>query len=197
LSEEEKKKRIDMLQQLASNNAKDYPELKSNTNLMFMCSLFIELTNLGGSIPEKLQSIVSDSIANGELVPNLPKDKGRPEDFKTNYETLEQLLKMIVDDKEELSLNKHVDNLAKKIHKSSSAIYKIKKTHGSMFARIHLDFMGTIHGSVPENVRSVIERVFWSDEDKQDRAFQDNKDFANSNPNSIKNKKKSLNNSHK
>jgi hypothetical protein len=191
LLKEEKKKRIDMLQQLALNNAKNYPNIKSNKNLLFMCSLFIELTNLGGSIPEQLQSLVADSLENGELVPNIPKKKGRPEDWQTSYEVCEQLLKMIVESKEELSLNKHVDTLAEKSPLSSTAIYKIIKRHGSMFACIHLDFLETIKGSIPENVRNVIETVFWTEEDKEDKLFEDNKDFATSNPNSIKNKRKS------
>ena len=55
----EKKERIDMLQQIAINNALDYPKLKSDTNLIFLGSLFVELNELGGSIPEQLQNIIS------------------------------------------------------------------------------------------------------------------------------------------
>ena len=98
---QEKKKRIDMLQQLAINNAKDYPDSKNDANMMFMCSLFVELTELGGSIPKQLQNIVSDSMKNGDLVSAIPKRKGRPEDWQTSYEICESLLTMIVDSKEE------------------------------------------------------------------------------------------------
>ena len=58
----EKNERINMLQQIAINNALDYPKLKSDTNLIFLGSLFVELTELGGSIPEQLQSIIAESI---------------------------------------------------------------------------------------------------------------------------------------
>ena len=166
-----------MLQQLALNNAKNYPNIKSNKNLLFMCSLFIELTNLGGSIPEQLQSLVADSLENGELVPNIPKKKGRPEDWQTSYEVCESLLTLIIESKEELSLNKHIDTLAKTLHKDSSTIYKIIKRHGNIFAFLYLDWSSG--KKITEKVKNTVETVFMSKEDKE---FQDNKDFATSNP---------------
>jgi hypothetical protein len=177
LLKEEKKKRIDMLQQLAINNAKDYPNSKNDANMMFMCSLFIELTELGGSIPQQLQSIVSDSMKNGDLVSAIPKRKGRPEDWQTSYEICESLLTMIVDSKEELSLNKHIDKLAKVLNKESTTIYKIIKRHGNIFAFLYLDWSSG--KKITEKVKNTVETVFMSKEDKE---FQDNKDFATSNP---------------
>ena len=166
-----------MLQQLALNNAKDYPEYKNDTNMMFMCSLFIELTELGGSIPDKLQSIISDSLKNGDLTSAIPKRRGRPATWTTSYKVCEKLLTMIVESKEELSLNKHVDTLAKTLNKDSSTIYKIIKRHGNIFAFLYLDW--TSGKKITEKVKNTVETVFMSKEDKE---FQDNKDFAASNP---------------
>jgi hypothetical protein len=174
---EDKKNRIDMLQQLAISNAKDYPNSKNDANMMFMCSLFIELTELGGSIPKQLQSIVSDSMKNGDLVSAIPKRKGRPEDWQTSYEVCESLLTLIIESKEELSLNKHIDTLAKTLHKDSSTIYKIIKRHGNTFAFLYLDWSSG--KKITEKVKNTVETVFMSKEDKE---FQDNKDFATSNP---------------
>ena len=165
-----------MLQQLAINNAKDYPDSKNDANMMFMCSLFVELTELGGSIPEQLQSIVSDSMKNGDLVSAIPKRKGRPEDWQTSYEVCESLLTLIIESKEELSLNKHVDTLAKKLNKDSSVIYKIIKRHGNIFAFLYLDWSSG--KKITEKVKNTVETVFMS---KEDKVFQDNKDFATSN----------------
>lgn len=190
MSEEEKqqtKERIDMLQQIAINSAIDYPKLKSDTSLMFLGSLFVELTELGGSIPEQLQSIIAESIKNGDFISAIPKQRGRPASWTTAYEICEELLTMILESKEEQSLNKHVDVIAKKRHKDSSAIYKIIKKHGNMFAFLHLDFLQTVKGDVPDDVRNIIETRFMNKEDKE---FQDNKEFAINNPNSIKNKRK-------
>jgi hypothetical protein len=177
LLKEDKKNRIDMLQQLAISNAKDYPNSKNDANMMFMCSLFIELTELGGSIPKQLQSIVSDSMKNGDLVSAIPKRKGRPEDWQTSYEVCESLLTLIIESKKELSLNKHIDTLAKTLHKDSSTIYKIIKKHGNTFAFLYLDWSSG--KKITEKVKNTVETVFMSKEDKE---FQDNKDFATSNP---------------
>jgi hypothetical protein len=51
-----------------------------------------------------------------------------------------------------------------------------------MFAFLHLDFLETVKGDVPENVRNIIETRFMNKEDKE---FQDSKEFA---INSLKNK---------
>ena len=64
----------------------------------------------------------------------------------------------------------------------NSVIYKIIKKHGNMFAFLHLDFLETVKGDVPENVRNIIETRFMNKEDKE---FQDSKEFA---INSLKNK---------
>jgi hypothetical protein len=53
---------------------------------------------------------------------------------------------------------------------------------------LHLDYLKAKNGDIPDNVRNVIEVIFMS---KADKAFQDYKDFASENPNSIKNKRKS------
>ena len=182
----EKKERIDMLQQIAVNNAIDYPKLKTDTNLIFLGSLFVELTELGGSIPKQLQNIIAESIKNGDFISAIPKQRGRPASWPTAYEICEELLTMILESKKEQSLNKHVDAIAKERHKDSSTIYKIIKKHGNMFAFLHLDFLETVKGDVPMNVRNVIETRFMNKEDKE---FQDSKEFAINNLNSIKNKR--------
>ena len=182
----EKKERIDMLQQIAVNNAIDYPKLKTDTNLIFLGSLFVELTELGGSIPKQLQNIIAESIKNGDFISAIPKQRGRPASWTTAYEICEELLTMILESKKEQSLNKHVDAIAKERHKDSSTIYKIIKKHGNMFAFLHLDFLETVKGNVPMNVRNVIETRFMNKEDKE---FQDSKEFAINNLNSIKNKR--------
>jgi hypothetical protein len=186
LSQKEIKNRIDTLQQIALKESENYPFPMSDAKMMFMCSLFIELTELGGSIPEQLQRIVSDSIKNGDLISAIPKLKGRPEAWTTSYKVCEKLLERILKSKKELSLNKHVDDLAKELNKSSSAIYKIIKKHGNTFAYLHLDCLKAKNGDIPDNVRNVIEVIFMS---KADKEFQDYKDFATENPNSIKNKR--------
>jgi len=178
----EKKERIDMLQQIAINNALDYPKLKSDTNLIFLGSLFVELNELGGSIPEQLQNIIAESIKNGDFISAIPKQRGRPASWTTAYEICEELLNMILESKKEQSLNIHIAAIAKKRQKDNSTIYKIIKKHGNMFAFLHLDFLETIEGDVPENVRNVIETRFMN---KEDREFQDSKEFA---INSLKNK---------
>ena len=177
-----KKERIDMLQKIAINNAIDYPQLKCDTNLIFLSSLFVELTELGGSIPEQLQSIIAESINNGDFISAIPKQRGRPASWTTAYEICEELLTMILESKKEQSLNIHIAAIAKKRQKDNSTIYKIIKKHGNMFAFLHLDFLETIEGDVPENVRNVIETRFMN---KEDREFQDSKEFA---INSLKNK---------
>jgi hypothetical protein len=182
----EKKERIAMLQQIAVNNAIDYPKLKTDTNLIFLGSLFVELTELGGSIPKQLQNIIAESIKNGDFISAIPKQRGRPASWTTAYEICEELLTMILESKKEQSLNKHVDAIAKERHKDSSTIYKIIKKHGNMFAFLHLDFLETVKGNVPMNVRNVIETRFMNKEDKE---FQDSKEFAINNLNSIKNKR--------
>ena len=186
MSQKEIKNRIDTLQQIAFKESENYPFPMSDAKMMFVCSLFIELTELGGSIPEQLQRIVSDSIKNGDLISAIPKLKGRPEAWTTSYKVCEKLLERILKSKKELSLNKHVDDLAKELNKSSSAIYKIIKKHGNTFAYLHLDCLKAKNGDIPDNVRNVIEVIFMS---KADKEFQDYKDFATKNPNSIKNKR--------
>ena len=171
----EKNERINMLQQIAINNALDYPKLKSDTNLIFLGSLFVELTELGGSIPEQLQSIIAESIKNGDFISAIPKQRGRPASWTTAYEICEELLTMILESKKEHSLNMHIDAIAKERQKDSSTIYKIIKKHGNMFAFLHLDFLETVKGDVPENVRNIIETRFMNKEDKE---FQDSKEFA-------------------
>ena len=101
----EKNERINMLQQIAINNALDYPKLKSDTNLIFLGSLFVELTELGGSIPEQLQSIIAESIKNGDFISAIPKQRGRPASWTTAYEICEELLTMILESKKEQSLS--------------------------------------------------------------------------------------------
>ena len=116
-------------------------------------------------------------MKNGDLVSAIPKRKGRPEDWQTSYEICESLLTMIVDSKEELSLNKHIDKLAKTLNKESTTIYKIIKRHGNIFAFLYLDWSSG--KKITEKVKNTVETVFMSKEDKE---FQDNKDFATSNP---------------
>ena len=164
--------------------------------------LFVELTNYKMPIPEKLQKYISEGIEQGWIKNKYPRVKGRIAQPLTQLKVVEKLFKQMCDDKlikkENLdSRNKHVEYLAKKIHKTPSSIYKTLEDYGDMFVTMQSDWFKNF--DTKANKKS---DYYMSNNDKQidilenqlltreTREWGVSKDYMKRNPNSIKNKRK-------
>ena len=183
-------------------NCRDYPKCKSFQSFGYLLFLFKELTKQNLSIPEQLQKYIAEGIDKGWIKNNYPKPKGRLAKPIDQIGICEKLFKQMCDDKlikkEKLDTrNKHVEYLAKKLHKTPTSIYKTLDTYGDMFVVMQSDWFktfdtkqntsNTYYMSPSKKHKDILENQLLS---RETREWGVSKDYMKRNPNSIKNKRK-------